>query len=78
MRDHQNVEISQGRLSEIIAMAWDDQTSFENIEAVTGLKEKDVILLMREHMKPSSFRMWRKRVSGRRAKHDTRSSNIGY
>jgi uncharacterized protein (TIGR03643 family) len=31
-----------------------------------------VIKLMRRHMKPSSFRMWRKRVSGRKTKHETR------
>jgi uncharacterized protein (TIGR03643 family) len=28
-----------------------------------------VIALMRRHMKPSSFRMWRKRVAGRQTKH---------
>ncbi|MEO1592884.1 MAG: TIGR03643 family protein, partial [Cyanobacteria bacterium J06632_22] len=34
-----------------------------------GLQEKQVIALMRRHMKASSFRMWRKRVSGRKTKH---------
>lgn len=56
--------------SEIIAMAWDDETSFDAIEAQTGLPEAQVIKLMRTQMKPSSFRMWRKRVSGRGSKHD--------
>lgn len=55
--------------SEIIAMAWDDETSFDAIEAQTGLAEAQVIKLMRAEMKPSSFRMWRKRVSGRSSKH---------
>jgi len=55
--------------SEIVAMAWDDETSFDNIEAQTGLSEPEVIKIMRGHMKPSSFRMWRKRVSGRASKH---------
>ena len=50
-------------------MAWCDDTSFDDIEALTGLSEKEVIALMRENMKPSSFRMWRKRVSGRTSKH---------
>lgn len=59
--------------SEIIAMAWDDETSFDAIKSLTGLSEKEVILLMRENMKPSSFRMWRKRVSGRKSKHDARN-----
>ncbi len=55
--------------SEIVAMAWDDETSFDNIEAQTGLSESEVIKIMRGHMKPSSFRMWRERVSGRASKH---------
>ncbi|MEL6920149.1 MAG: TIGR03643 family protein [Pseudomonadota bacterium] len=58
--------------SEIIAMAWDDETSFDAIERASGLKEPEVIKLMRAEMKPSSFRMWRKRVSGRKAKHEAR------
>jgi uncharacterized protein (TIGR03643 family) len=61
-----------GRLttSEIVAMAWDDETSFDNILAQSGLPEGEVIKIMRGHMKPSSFRMWRKRVSGRASKHN--------
>ena len=58
--------------SQIIEMAWCDDTSFDAIRAQTGLQEKDVIKIMRTYMKPSSFRMWRKRVSGRKAKHDQR------
>ena len=58
------------KISEIIEMAWCDDTSFDDIEALTGLAEKEVIALMRENMKASSFRMWRKRVSGRTSKHD--------
>jgi uncharacterized protein (TIGR03643 family) len=56
--------------SEVIEMAWCDETSFDAIHAQTGLREKDVISIMRSYMKPSSFRMWRKRVSGRQAKHE--------
>ncbi len=58
--------------SEIVAMAWDDETSFDNILTQSGLSEGEVIKIMRGHMKPSSFRMWRKRVSGRASKHQTR------
>ncbi len=50
-------------------MAWEDRTTFEEIEKRFGLPEKEVIILMRREMKPSSFRMWRKRVSGRKTKH---------
>ena len=57
-------------VSEIIEMAWDDQTSFDQIEKLHGKSEKNVIKLMRRELKPSSFRMWRKRVSGRVSKHE--------
>ena len=58
--------------SEIVAMAWDDETSFDDIKAQSGLKEQEVIKIMRAHMQPSSFRMWRKRVSGRASKHNAK------
>ena len=56
-------------ISRIIEMAWEDRTPFEAIEIQFGLKENDVSEIMRREMKPSSFRMWRKRVSGRTTKH---------
>ena len=56
-------------IDRIIEMAWEDRTSFEAIQYQFGLSESDVIALMRKEMKSSSFRMWRKRVSGRKTKH---------
>ncbi|MGC6517366.1 MAG: TIGR03643 family protein [Candidatus Puniceispirillaceae bacterium] len=53
----------------VIELAWRDEVSFDDIKLQTGLGEKQVIAIMRGHMKPSSFRMWRKRVSGRKTKH---------
>lgn len=58
--------------SEIIEMAWCDNTSFNAIYAQTGMTEKEVIKIMQTYMKPSSFRMWRRRVSGRSSKHEKR------
>lgn len=58
----------------VIEMAWEDRTPFDAIALQFGLEEKDVIALMRREMKPSSFRMWRKRVSGRSTKHRQRRS----
>lgn len=58
-----------GAISRIVEMAWEDRTAFEAIKAQFGLDESAVIALMRRHMKPSSFRAWRKRVTGRRTKH---------
>lgn len=56
-------------ISRIIEMAWEDRTPFEAIELQYSLKENDVREIMRREMKPSGFKMWRKRVSGRKTKH---------
>ena len=61
--------LSDGDISRIVEMAWEDRTSFDAIEAQFGLNESAVVTLMRSHMKPSSFRMWRKRMAGRVTKH---------
>ena len=63
------VSLQASVIDRIIEMAWEDRTSFEAIQYQFGLSEKDVIALMRKEMKSSSFRMWRKRVSGRKTKH---------
>ncbi|MFN3341113.1 MAG: TIGR03643 family protein [Flavobacteriales bacterium] len=59
----------QAQTDRIIEMAWEDRTPFEAIAFQFGISEKDVITLMRKHLLPSSFRMWRKRVAGRTTKH---------
>ena len=56
-------------ISLIIRLAWEDRTTFEEIAKRTGLVESQVIEVMRRELKPSSFRMWRKRVTGRVTKH---------
>ncbi|MGF1513738.1 MAG: TIGR03643 family protein [Elainellaceae cyanobacterium] len=56
-------------INRVIEMAWEDRTPFEAIEFQFGLREPEVIEIMRRQMKASSFRMWRKRVSGRTTKH---------
>lgn len=62
-------DLTAEAISRIIEMAWEDRTPFEAIETQYGLSEPAVIKLMRREMKASSFRMWRKRVSGRKTKH---------
>ena len=57
-------------LDRIIEMAWEDRTPFEAIEYQFGLKEMEVVALMRKELKRSSFNLWRKRVnSGVSQKH---------
>lgn len=62
-------QLSPADISRIIEMAWEDRTPFEAIHTQYGLSEPQTINLMRREMKASSFRMWRKRVSGRNTKH---------
>ena len=57
------------QLSRVIEMAWEDRTPFEAIEHSYGLNESAVIKLMRQELKPSSFRLWRQRVTSRTTKH---------
>lgn len=57
-------------LDRIIEMAWEDRTPFEAINLQFGLREPDVVALMRKELKRSSFNLWRKRVhSGVSQKH---------
>ena len=46
----------------IIWAAWADRITFEEIKEKTGKSESDVIKIMRKSLKPSSFRLWRKRA----------------
>lgn len=69
--------LSAEQIDRIIEMAWEDRTPFDAILIQFGLKEEAVIKLMRSEMKPSSFKMWRLRVQGRKTKHlKKRASNI--
>ncbi len=49
-------------ISEIIEMALSDHARFDDISREYGLREKEVKELMRAHLKPGSYRAWRKRV----------------
>lgn len=62
-------DLAPETIDRVIEMAWEDRTPFEAIELQFGLLEKDVIALMRRQMKPSSFLLWRERVTGRKTKH---------
>jgi len=57
-------------INSVIEMAWCDKTSFNSIQNQTGLSEKEVIKIMRSNLKRSSFKVWRERVYGRKAKHE--------
>ncbi|MDT7827861.1 TIGR03643 family protein [Pricia sp. S334] len=71
-------DFTERELDRIIEMAWEDRTPFEAITFQFGVREQETIEIMRREMKPSSFRMWRKRVQGRSTKHTKlRQDEIG-
>ena len=63
------MNFTNAQIDRIIEMAWEDRTPFEAIKYQFGLKEQDVISLMRQELKPNSFKLWRQRVQGRKTKH---------
>ncbi|OXL27133.1 TIGR03643 family protein [Psychrobacter sp. DAB_AL32B] len=64
--------LDESQVSRVIEMAWEDRTPFGAIEHSYGLNEAGVIKLMRQELKPSSFRLWRQRVSNRATKHQAK------
>lgn len=72
-----NAAVDQTTIDRVIQMAWEDRTTFDAIERQFGLNESAVIRLMRQSMKASSFKMWRRRVTGRKTKHQAlRSAEV--
>ena len=61
--------LTEGDISRLIEMAWEDKTPFEAILKSYQLDEPSLMRLMQKHLKPSSYRLWRKRVKERSSKH---------
>lgn len=62
-------------IDRIIEMAWEDRTPFKAIKFQFGTSETEVITIMRQQLKASSFRLWRQRVnSGISHKHLNKQS----
>ena len=53
------IPLKNSDIDRIIEMAWEDRTTFDSIEYQFGLKEQNVKQLMRENLKPSSYKLWR-------------------
>ena len=64
-----NPEPKKYNLDWIIWAAWADRITFEEIREKTGKTESEVIKIMRKSLKPSSFRLWRKRTKNTSIKH---------
>jgi uncharacterized protein (TIGR03643 family) len=72
----EKIELSTIDIDRIVEMAWEDRTPFDAITAQFGISEGETIIIMRENMKLSSFKMWRERVQRRKTKHQE-LRNIG-
>ena len=64
-----NPEPKKKGIDWVIWAAWADRITFEEIKEQTGNSESDVIKIMRKNLKPSSFRLWRKRAKRKSLKH---------
>ena len=64
-----NPEPKLGSPDWVIWAAWADRITFEEIKSKTGKSENEVIKIMRRSLKPSSFKLWRKRVHSNSIKH---------
>ena len=68
--------MKESDISRIIEMAWEDRTPFDAIYDAYDLNEREVEALMKSQLKFSSYRLWRKRVTGRKTKHISRRNFI--
>ena len=67
--------MDQDNLNRIIEMAWEDRTPFDVIYKEFDITQNELERLMRNNLKPGSFKLWRKRVSGRKTKHIAKRNN---
>jgi len=61
--------------NDLIEMAWRDEVTFTDIEREFGIKEPEVKRIMQANLKPSSYRLWRKRVRWMKEKRKKRLTN---
>ena len=74
--EEESIDLRQApNLDRIIEMAWEDRTTFEAIKKQFGLNESDVRRLMKQHLKFSSYKLWRTRVEKSKTKHQAKRVN---
>ena len=57
------MKFNQSEISDIIQLAWDDQTDFSHITKIYEINEGDVKKIMKNNIKRKSYEIWRKRIS---------------
>ena len=65
----QHYELTERDINRIVEMAWEDRTPFDAIKDQFGLREAEVIKLMKNQMHLRNWKKWRARVQGRNTKH---------
>ena len=70
-----NFNLTDTEVDRIIQMCWEDRTPFDAIFDQFKLTENQIISIMRNNLRKSSFIRWRKRVDNRKTKHSVLSSN---
>jgi len=63
------ITLGAEEIDRIIEMAWEDRTPFDAITYQFGLTESEVRSLMKQQLKFSSYKMWRRRVEACKTKH---------
>ena len=61
------MKFNQSEISDIIQLAWDDQTDFSHITKIYEINEGDVKKIMKKNIKRKSYEIWRKRIAQRSA-----------
>lgn len=56
------LNLSDDDLNELIAMAWADDVTFDDIYLRFGLNEDAVMKIMKSSLRFRSYKLWRKRV----------------
>ncbi|MFY9070071.1 TIGR03643 family protein [Aliarcobacter butzleri] len=69
-----DLSFSETDKNRLVEMAWQDRVSFDTIKELYGFTENELKKMMRNLLKKSSFKMWRKRVQGRITKHKLKVS----
>ena len=61
------MKFSASQISDIIQMAWDDQTDFSHITKIYDIDEGEVKKIMKKNIKNKSYKIWRERIAKRSA-----------
>ena len=61
------MKFSVSEISDIIELAWGDQTDFSHITNIYNIDEGEVKKIMKKNIKRKSYEIWRKRIAQRSA-----------